>query len=116
MHTGYLLLPKTTEHLISVLETTKDLGEFYKYATIFFVVIVLAVIFDRAFSLLKAFSRSKMYIIKAHQYRQDYMNMDYSHILNLGTGKAIARIEKGISAEVNIFFTMINIAINVLFR
>ena len=94
MHSLFLLYPKMGQKIIEVVETTKDLEVFYHNIFLFFIIIVISVLFDRAFSVIKRYCSSKLYVIKAKEYREEYMKMDYQQVIDLGTGKGISRIEK----------------------
>jgi len=114
--TMILTIPKFIEKLLSIIETSKNIDELLLYGWIFAAVVLVFVFVDRWFHLVATRSYGHLYIAKEKFYRSKYLKLDYQHILDIGTGKAISRMEKWIHAETSIFFAIVNILLHTLFR
>jgi len=111
-----LFFPKMTESIIKVIETNWDMQIFRSRIITFVIVVIVFVILDRIFLLITKRCSSKLVIYKQRYYRKKYLEMDYHHIMELWTGKAIARIEKWSVAEWQIFFSFMNIFVHTFYR
>ena len=111
-----MVFPWFNKAMIDAIETTQSVDDLINTGRIYAITILVFIVFDRLRSLWSDYIRAQVWSKKQEEYRKKYLELDYQTITETGTGKAIARIEKWVTAETNIFMSMVKIMMHVWLR